>query len=324
MDDKLKSFVAADSIPLKLLQSKEAVRDGRIVPYHLHLHPTNRCQCHCSWCCCRNEDRAIELPRDELVEMARYFRALGSRAVTITGGGEPTLHPYFIELLEYLAQLGYDIGLATNGFAIAEATELSSLVQTINHTCTWVRISVIGTQAGDQARLEVLEEAIQVLTSVDVGISFTVTDDVSPQTALAVALLAEKYPHVTHVRYVNDITTMPSRGMNRVVAACGEHKEKAIFQTREAFTTGRSPCLVSLLAPVVDAYGNVYPCCGVPYAAGNGKEALKMDTPFSMGHWSRFHTLPPFDASACQTCYYDLYNTFLSYLTTPLEHERFL
>ena len=95
--------------------------------------------------------------------------------------------------------------------------------------------------------------------------------------------------------------------------------EKLIFQRRSAYDTGMSPCLLSLLKPVIDVDGSLYPCCGVQYASEDENELRKMPLSFVMGKWSDY-PLKPFDGKICKKCYYGDYNRVLKGLTTPLRH----
>jgi len=66
------------------------------------------------------------------------FQGTGSRSITITGGGEPTLYPRFDEFPEFVDVLGYDLGLVTNGLRWGKREgELPA-----NHHLTWVRMSI--------------------------------------------------------------------------------------------------------------------------------------------------------------------------------------
>jgi len=61
----------------------------------------------------------------------------GVKAINFTGGGEPTLHPNFPEILCHAADYGIDIGLFTNGYNITSET-----AERIVKSCTWVRVSI--------------------------------------------------------------------------------------------------------------------------------------------------------------------------------------
>ncbi len=140
MGSDLASYVSASEIPIKLIkQSDKAVIDGRVIPYHLHLKPTNRCNLNCSWCSCRDVDRSLELSTRECRSILSHFASLGSKACTISGGGEPTLHGGLCEIVNHAKRLGYDVSLVTNGIEIG-ATDTG--YRALNDMLTWCRVSV--------------------------------------------------------------------------------------------------------------------------------------------------------------------------------------
>jgi len=313
------SFVSAGVMPLKLLQSKDAVIDGQIKPVHIQVIPTNRCNAKCAWCSCSMVDRKKEMPWAELQEMVRYFKELGSLAMTITGGGEPTLHPRFDDLLELAHFCGIETGLVTNGLRWGKKEG----VLPANYHLTWTRMSITDTQSGEYDSDRVWRVASR-LPDVDMGISFTVPKNVSIKTAVEICEIAKRTQNITHIRFVENIVNFSGDAMDRVEARCGQITSKAIFQRRANFTPGQSPCRISLLKPVIDVDGSVYPCCGVQYAEGGDAQDLKMPDKFRMCHWTNFHKMTAFDGSVCNKCYYESYNKILDGMTQKLAHESFL
>jgi len=310
--DKL-SFTSASTMPIKLLQCKEAIVEHNIVPYHIQLIPTNRCNANCPWCSCKGVDRQLELPVEEIIEILHYFKKLGTKAITITGGGEPSLHKFINNILVVCHRLDIDIGVVSNGIIWSEKN-----FEVVNDYATWSRISITDT-IGDYP-MERVQKYADNLKNVEVGVSFTVTDQVNLKTARAVCELAESQHNMTHIRFVEDILNACPASMAEVEAACA-FSSKAIFQGRSAFATGQKHCHISKLKPVINADGNIFPCCGVQYATDDLK---KMPKACSMGHWSTFHTMPIFDGRVCKKCYYSDYNKALELMTTPVKHERFL
>lgn len=80
---------------------------------HLFLYITRRCNFECAYCYMgtpRQEDMSLEMVQ----QVADFFAAIGTRFVTVLGG-EPTLHPDFIEILRILKSTGLQIAIDTNG-----------------------------------------------------------------------------------------------------------------------------------------------------------------------------------------------------------------
>ncbi len=67
-----------------------------------------------------------------------------------TGGGEPSLHPEFGEIIKYAHSQGFKIGVCTNGSTLTKWKEVWGL-------CTWVRLGMYGFDEGYAYDLYVFE-----------------------------------------------------------------------------------------------------------------------------------------------------------------------
>lgn len=313
-----KSYTAADTFPWKLLRHETAVANGAIRPVHLQLIPTNRCNGGCRWCSCAEVNRSESLETAEMGDILRYFAALGTKAVTFTGGGEPTLHSGLIETMALARSLDMEVGLVTNGLEWSEKTRRQ--LAAADAMLRWARLSVVRPE-GPYATDRVVRFADN-LPSVDVGVSFTVTAGADCHLAAAVCRAAAKAENVTHVRFVQDILHPDALAFRRVQEACAAVSRKAVFQKRDRDVPGTNRCLISRLRPLVGADGHVYPCCGVQYAADPPPRKLPIE--FRVCHWSQFHLAPPFDGSPCRRCSYAAYNELLAGMTAEVRHERFV
>ena len=309
------SYTAAScDIPWKMLQHPDT---RKLWPTHLQLIPTNRCNGNCNFCSCKAEDRTVELRITELKNIVKQFSSMGTKAVTITGGGEPTMHPNIKELLTYTANdQDIDIGLVTNGKMIQADRDLALI---IDETTLWLRLSVTEPEGGYD--LDLAATVISRLPNVDCSFSFTICPNTDLQVAEDICDLAMDSENVTHVRFVTDImlATDPFvqeafREVENRLSWC----KKAIFQNRNFFTKGSELCWISLIKPVLGADGYIYPCCGAQYAT---KERGKMPESMRMCYWSDFEFLiMPFNGVDCGICYYDNYNYALAKLMQPVEH----
>lgn len=127
--------------PSKILYQHDFIKNvlnGLLIqhPPMIELWLTNRCNLKCYWC---GESKArdsykgdwnIELLKQRMTE----FAMLGTKAVTIEGGGEPTLYPDLEELVEHIDYLGVEMGLITNGVVIPSESILKKL--------KWIRLSL--------------------------------------------------------------------------------------------------------------------------------------------------------------------------------------
>jgi len=316
---EIRGYTAAGAWPWKLLKLKEQCvgPDGRIVPMHIQLIPTNKCNGNCPWCSCSERDKSQELGVDEIREIAEFFARRGTKAVTITGGGEPTLHPSFLGVLEAFKEQQISIGMVTNGMKWGKH-EIDGH-EYISGAVDWIRVSTMNT-AEDKDQPSWLKTIAYTLRT-NIGVSFTVAsgEQTSGRLAARISRVAQECDRITHIRFVQDILDPDDTAMHRIEAICRPITSKGIYQYRSSFTEGARVCRISRLKPMISADGRIYPCCGVQYA--NEKIGLrKMPFEFSMGHWRDYDHMKPFGGSLCQKCYYGDYNEALDGLVQPIQH----
>ncbi len=95
-------------------------------PHTMELHPTYRCNLHCSFCPyerarqLRQVDHSLELPIRRWIEIVEDAAELGVREVRLAGGGEPTSKADSIEpLMLAIKKFGMRGHITTNGTRIA-------------------------------------------------------------------------------------------------------------------------------------------------------------------------------------------------------------
>jgi len=316
------SFTAASVFPAKLLGMK--FKDGIIPPVHVQLNPTNICNLNCPFCSCANRNKTESLPLEKAKEIMVSFKVLGCESVTITGGGEPLLHPEIDELLEMIHNMSIEIGLVTNGTAFdkVKPKNLNKLI--------WCRISHADHRPFTKEYQKSLGDAILKAQGVDWAFSYVIGKNPNYDTLQKVIEFANFY-EFTHVRIVSDLLDL--RHCPDIFAVEEEMKKRGvddrivIYQGRKRFLRGCKDCWISLLKPVVSATGELFPCCATQYTTfepeldygpkmkwGDSKDIVKI--------WK---DQIPFDGSKrCVRCYYMDYNKALSIMKTPLKHKKFL
>jgi len=125
----------------KVFAHPERVRSALLNPRHtppitLDVDPTTSCNSHCPNCTFPDTGRMFldfDLYKRTVEEVSR----LGIKAITFTGGGEPTLHPRFLEMIETAKAYGLEVGLITNGLAFSREIAERALPM-----LSWVRFSL--------------------------------------------------------------------------------------------------------------------------------------------------------------------------------------
>lgn len=322
------SYQAASSFPYKMVYSADVMEklvQGVVLPFHVSLSPTNLCNRRCHFCSCADRKVTDQFSLDSIQELYKVLSYCGTRAITITGGGEPLLHR---QINEIIMSCPFEMGLVTNGDAL-ERLELPAL-----NRLTWMRVSC----GDDFNNLSLLARVWD--RAINGG---------KPDWALSYVLSSEKInienllDHVrftlsngfSHIRIVNDIIDASQDGRSALEASnfvLGALRsadlldERVIIQDRARPCSGVNPCLVSLLRPFIASDGQVYACCGLQYALGDDRRDLPRE--HSMGHWSELPEIIDsqryFDGRVCKVCYYGAYNEALRVLTGPIAHGAFI
>lgn len=118
----------------------ELFKDGKTYPIHITIGLTNYCNHKCTWCYidyAKDIKHQINADLDKMVDALIVAKKYGAKAITIVGDGEPTLHPKFDLFLQRVHEIGFDIGLFTNG-----AWKNQDITKAIAKYCRYVRFSV--------------------------------------------------------------------------------------------------------------------------------------------------------------------------------------
>lgn len=125
-------------------------------PIHLRIKPTNVCNHSCSYCAYRSGgtlqlgkdmQTADSIPRRKMLEIVEDAVAMGVRAVTFSGGGEPFCYPHLAEAVRALAGGPIAFAALTNGSRLA-----GEIAELFAHRGTWVRVSIDGWDDESYAR----------------------------------------------------------------------------------------------------------------------------------------------------------------------------
>ena len=133
-------------------QDIDALRRGNgIVPSHLYLIISDRCNQDCHFCTYRSssgwgsekfgadDGRGFTMNPNRRISKEKCFEIiddcaeLGVKALQFTGGVEPTVHPDHVEIFRYALDAGLQCGLVTNGTNIPKG---------VVGRFSWVRVSV--------------------------------------------------------------------------------------------------------------------------------------------------------------------------------------
>jgi len=308
-------------LPAKIIQQAALVYNGRFKPVHVQISPTNVCQLDCSFCSCANRASNVEMSYADYVGIMETFKGHGCRAVTITGGGEPTLHRDINGILHATSALGIAAGLVSNGLSL-DRVQTDAL-----QTLTWARVSFSDDRTFDDDFAARVIAAVHRAPAVDWAFSYVVTEGINYGNIAKVINLANELKF-THVRLVTDLLNVDNvpdmASIREQVLLMGVDDSRVVYQGRKAYSHGAKDCRIALVKPVISADGGWYPCCGVQYALED--QGLDFEQSMCMGnnHGRIIFDQKPFDGSRCVRCYYDEYNTILRAMAAPLDHGVFV
>jgi len=194
---------------------------GQPPPVHVLLVISDLCSHDCAFCMYRvagygpntnfgvvnqrsgvvNNNPNRMIPSEKVIEIFDDCQTLGVKAITFTGGGEPTVHPQFDVLLQAALSRGFDVSLITHAVLLSE----SAINDLMN--ASWVRISVDAATAATYSKIRRVSESqfsralrsISALvkakrtlnSTVVIGMSFVTTKDNYLELADAAALARE-------------------------------------------------------------------------------------------------------------------------------------
>jgi len=100
-----------------------------VKPIAFEISLTGVCNADCDWCFYKGKQSGEFINKDKLLKALRSAR--DTKSVTWTGGGEPTLHPDFEEIIKEVDKLGIEQGLITHGLKIGYNASIFK----------WIRVS---------------------------------------------------------------------------------------------------------------------------------------------------------------------------------------
>ena len=146
--------------PEKIVEFKEGKRP---FPITMEVDFTNICNHRCSFC---NFGEHLKkdhssLNSELIIERLAEAYKLGTKGICITGGGEPSLHKHFSKMVQKMKQIGFDIGLITNG-SMLEGKE-GDIIENLQ----WIRVSMGSGDPGSYKLIEGVDHFDKVINNIN-------------------------------------------------------------------------------------------------------------------------------------------------------------
>jgi GTP 3',8-cyclase len=138
----------------------------RPFPITIEVDLTNRCNHRCSFCFYA-EHIGVEADKPNLdttliKSRLKEAKELGTKAISFTGGGEPTIHKDYVEIVEYAHKIGLDVGTITNGSTIT-----SRNVETLIENLQWIRFSLAGGDAESYKKVQGVDQFELIVKNIE-------------------------------------------------------------------------------------------------------------------------------------------------------------
>jgi radical SAM protein with 4Fe4S-binding SPASM domain len=121
-----------------LMLEKDAFVYRKEGPLLLDVSITNRCERQCDFCYRKSQSRGYDMPIEDYAFLLSQAKQCGVQQIAI-GGGEPTLHPNFIDFLEQTVESGIIPNYSTNADYLSDEV----LIATKKH-CGAMAVSIYG------------------------------------------------------------------------------------------------------------------------------------------------------------------------------------
>jgi MoaA/NifB/PqqE/SkfB family radical SAM enzyme len=320
------------------------------IPTHLQIIISDLCNQNCHFCAYRrdggfstqnfaedgNRNPARFIPYEKCIEILNDAAAMGVGSVEFTGGGEPTVHKRWADIIGYAQSLGMETGLVTNGVRLKDCEAVQNL--------TWLRISL---DAGNQETYQAMRESRawpQVMQSLEyagklekpyVGAGFVITRE--NYLEIEDAALLAKNAGIPYVRLSAMFSTAGDSYYDGIIDTINQQlgkakkHEDALFKIVDFFDNriddlkqqapDYSFCGYQQFVLYIGGDQKVYTCCTNAYTT-HGEIGNLKNQRFS--EWIESHRRYDFDAKGCHHCQFNGKNRVINYLLGKPEHVNFV
>ncbi len=237
-------------------------------PISVELTLTNKCNLNCVYC--SDKDLRVRQGRNEQLDLGtlkRLFDDLasgGTKGVVLEGGGEPTIYPFFSEVVQYAKSVGLAVGLITNGTQTLDVDILSSL--------EWIRVSLDASTAEEYHALKGVDCFEKVIDNIaiyaksceSVGVGYVVTNNNISKIESLVIRLRELGATYIQCRPVVDNPELFPKGVDLSYLKYYEtrHFGVEIGGMRDNSAQGNAgvSCVAHSITSIISGDGSVYIC----------------------------------------------------------------
>ena len=329
-----------------------ALREKKdIVPTHVQLIISDLCNQDCGFCAYRmpqgfsteqfagekgEKNPARFISTQKAKEILDDCQRMGVGAIEFTGGGEPTVHPDWQEIVSHAQFLGMSTGLVTNGIRLKPHPVLERL--------TWLRISL---DAGLQLTYETIRRvrhwdkamnALSLAASLKgpyVGAGFVVTEEnyreiygaarLVRENGLPYIRLSAMFSHLGSKYYDDFIEEIDLQRRCAKELETSSFKGVDFFDARVQDLKYAAPdynfCGEQQFVLYIGGNLKVYTCCTNAYTKKGEIGDLSQQ---SFENWLKTTRRFDFNARSCHHCQFNDKNRVINYMLSEPAHVDFV
>lgn len=289
----------------------------QLFPVSVQVAPTALCNLNCGFCSNRNRQKDESLEFARMMRMLVEFRMLRAKTVEFTGGGEPTLYGQINDAVVGCAEMGYEIGLITNG------TGFNRLSPDALRRLKWIRVSMNCLDYLDDIEIPDLSPGTTL------GFSYVWNEVSTLATLERIREYGKKY-RPAYVRVVPDCQADTAWDHQKMALAVANWGDGFFWQAKEPVSCSR--CWWGYVKPFLLHDGWVYPCSSVVLNSDSGerfheKYRWMKIADLHLTYWSKHasgQAFTPIPIPACDHCVFSGQNTMLEDLMHPSGMESFV
>lgn len=301
----------------KHLNRLQLIQEGTVIPIMIHAMPTHRCQMNCVYCCFKNrENKQLDISFEQLNIGVTQFRFLGTKAIELTGGGDPTLYPRINDVFSMLKDLDYHIGVNTNAVD-------SQLIKYWDY-CDWVRISMNTLDTDRRLNIDPIKDSGAYISA-----CYIWHKDSTAETFKRVSDFCKREKIVCRIApdCIVSLRTIDSEVL-ALRNLLEQHDNPYLFLSDFNISTTRHnlKCYIHMIKPALYTDGYIYPCPSSELACENGSKmqhslaVCRYDEVYDFYTSGRAFEIKDI---ACSYCKYEKQNLVLEEVLTPTEFNDF-
>jgi len=245
---------------------KDAIRlhQGKMVaPTMAIVYPTYFCNMRCFGCVANAENAKtpVSLDAEIFKRFVTEFAVMGGESIEFSGGGEPTLHPKFDDLMDAIREQGLQFGMITNG------TNPETIGRLLCYNgVRYIRVSVYTVNQLGSLR-DIVRSRNNTRSNASVGGKILLGISDIPMLDYLVAEILDTGVDFVSIKpkrhNADDPALLPQDAQEclteHLAALSAKYPRKVFGSTQKTHQNG--VCWLNPLHTVVDALGTVWICC---------------------------------------------------------------